>query len=77
MYLQGDWTMAGTKEELERDIGNGFIVRVGWTETVSDSIYCEMISDDRPARYRVVIWNEGGVRGKIAAIVDKPAYVER
>lgn len=76
-YLGGGWTMTGTQEYLEKEIGNGFKVRIGWTETLTDTVYCEAISDTNPIIYHVIVWNEAGVRGKIAAIVDKPAHVER
>jgi len=70
MMLIGDWTKHGTKAELESEIGYGFVLKEGWTETKTDTIFCQCIL---PAdmncfepEYRVTCWNEIGVRAQLA-----------
>lgn len=78
MILLADWTKVGTKEQLEKDIGNGFKVLIGWLESKTDTIYCEEVpnwkvgTDQTQPNYKVYVWNRSGIREELALCLAKP-----
>lgn len=71
MPLTADWTDFGTKEELEAKIGNGFKVRVGWTEGAKDTAYCRPMGH---GKYEVFVWNSADIRMKLSHLLGMPVH---
>lgn len=71
MLLGPNWFDTGTKAQLEGKYG--FKVRIGWTETTTDTLYCSPIGD---GYYRVQCWNSPDVRQKLALILGMPVHRE-
>lgn len=73
MLIGPNWHDAGTKAQVEGRIGNGFKVRIGWTETSTDSVYCTPLND---GYYRIQVWNDPDIRQKLAVILGMPVHRE-
>lgn len=69
----GDWTATGTKEDLEKQIGNDFVVRSGWTITDTDTVFCERVCGNT---FKVVAWNDPNVRDILQTLLNRPVHRE-
>lgn len=65
-----DWIGVGEAAKLEGDIGLTFKVREGWTETATDTVYCEAVNISRTI-FRVYVWNRPDGRKLVVELVSE------
>lgn len=46
-----DWSQVGTQKQLEEDIGNGFKLRLGWTECNGDTTLVVRVPSPLTTKY--------------------------
>jgi len=72
--ITADWQDGGTKEDLEKRIGTGFVVQLGWTETEHTTIFCKR--SHIVGEFQIYVWNTPGpnVRKQLADALAQPVY---
>jgi hypothetical protein len=75
--LMPSWVKTATKEQLEKDIGGGFKLKLGWTEKVDMTIFCQVAYTlDKEIQYEVLVWYCRDIRLKFGIALAAPVYKE-